>query len=123
MFPILRWSYEGPIKNLPCLRWFAKDGKDGWDNNFLCMKGDSEIIETPKVHGAWSNWSSWSICSKSCGSGLKRRLRLCNNPAPNYGGTPCEGKSFEDETCNGLLCSNLFSSFLIQSVNSQLIVK
>ncbi|XP_013418821.1 A disintegrin and metalloproteinase with thrombospondin motifs adt-2 isoform X2 [Lingula anatina] len=41
------------------------------------------------VDGNWSDWSSWSDCSATCGSGLKTREKLCNNPAPSNGGSYC----------------------------------
>ncbi|XP_065648482.1 tolloid-like protein 2 isoform X3 [Hydra vulgaris] len=99
------WSYEGPIKNLPCLQWFAKDGKDGWDNNFLCEKNNIEITTNLQVNGAWSSWSAWSMCNQTCGLGFKQRIRLCNNPTPEFSGLPCEGKAYEDQKCNNLVCA------------------
>ena len=32
------------------------------------------------VHGGWSAWSELSECSRSCGVGIRRQTRKCNNP-------------------------------------------
>ena len=41
----------------------------------------------------WSNWSSWSPCSKGCGRGIQRRSRSCTNPPPSRFGMSCNGFS------------------------------
>ena len=41
------------------------------------------------VHGNWNSWGSWSICSTTCGQGLKTRHRTCSQP--QNGGDPCNG--------------------------------
>jgi len=71
------WSYEGKIANLACIQWYAKEGRDGWDNNFLCAANkDAHIISGADplptlvpVHGKWAQWSAWSMCNKECGKG------------------------------------------------------
>ena len=35
------WSYSGRIPNLPCMRWYAKNGRDGWDKTYLCATNAS----------------------------------------------------------------------------------
>ncbi|RUS74981.1 hypothetical protein EGW08_017248, partial [Elysia chlorotica] len=33
------------------------------------------------VDGAWSDWpSDWSPCSRTCGGGVKKKVRVCDNP-------------------------------------------
>ena len=51
------------------------------------------------VHGGFSEWSEWGVCSASCGSGVKERKRSCTNPVPSYGGLPCYGNSDEYDSC------------------------
>ena len=34
------------------------------------------------VNGGYSNWTRWSKCSATCGDGVMRRSRQCNNPSP-----------------------------------------
>ncbi|XP_052083733.1 thrombospondin-1-like [Mytilus californianus] len=43
------------------------------------------------VDGDWSEWVVWSVCSYSCGSGVKTRTRQCNDPSPTYGGVRFDG--------------------------------
>nr|QGN01372.1 female cement gland secreted 3 [Lepeophtheirus salmonis] len=52
-----------------------------------------------KINGHWSLWTSWSICSASCGEGLVKRIRLCDNPHPRYGGSSCAGRNEELMSC------------------------
>ncbi|XP_022081302.1 coadhesin-like [Acanthaster planci] len=52
------------------------------------------------VNGSWSEWGEWQNCSASCGTGNMTRYRTCNNPAPLYGGTPCNGTSEESYPCD-----------------------
>ncbi|KAG5680582.1 hypothetical protein PVAND_010079 [Polypedilum vanderplanki] len=58
------------------------------------------------INGGWSNWSTWSACSKSCGKGYKNRTRICNNPTPKYNGKYCEGDNAEYEECTIKPCNN-----------------
>ncbi|XP_023613071.1 semaphorin-5B [Myotis lucifugus] len=51
-------------------------------------------------NGAWTTWSSWALCSTSCGIGFQVRQRSCSNPAPRHGGRICVGKSREERFCN-----------------------
>jgi len=41
----------------------------------------------------WQNWGDWSICSKSCGSGVQTRHRECND------GNFCPGRNYEEKVC------------------------
>ncbi|XP_065805514.1 thrombospondin-2-like isoform X1 [Labrus bergylta] len=62
-------------------------------NNTLCP-----------VAGGWTGWSGWSLCSATCGGGLKSRQRECLNPAPQNGGKPCAGDATDYEACNKQSC-------------------
>ncbi|XP_057298171.1 SCO-spondin-like isoform X3 [Hydractinia symbiolongicarpus] len=55
------------------------------------------------VNGNWGSWSS-GVCSVSCGSGLRSRTRLCNNPAPANNGNNCVGSNTDVVPCNERLC-------------------
>lgn len=97
------WSHNGPIPGLGCIQWYAKEGRDGWDNNYLCAETvghppDDKLHDS--VDGKWSSWGPWSLCSKECNGGRKRRYRQCNKPAPRFGGKICKGKYFVERMCN-----------------------
>ena len=48
---------------------------------------------------AWSDWSGWSGCSVTCGGGVSRRSRECND---TIGG--CKGESQQTESCGETEC-------------------
>ena len=52
--------------------------------------------------GGYSEWSSWSQCSKTCGDGRHSRSRSCTNPPPSPGGKDCSqlGPDTEYEDCS-----------------------
>ena len=52
-----------------------------------------------EVPGNWGSWEPWSDCSVTCGGGIKRRYRECNDPAPANGGEDCEGNAVDVEFC------------------------
>merc|ERR1712226_217434 len=62
---------------------------------------------TPAVDGGWSQWSDWSTCSSSCGTGTQTRQRTCTNPSPSNGGEQCsvDGSSdTETQSCDAGGC-------------------
>ncbi|TRY54176.1 hypothetical protein DNTS_030451 [Danionella cerebrum] len=69
--------------------------------NCICPAGvrgvSCEITQKKAVavDGNWSCWSPWSSCS----SRTHHRSRVCNNPAPQNGGVPCEGAQDDTEDC------------------------
>lgn len=56
------------------------------------------------VHGGFSEWAEWGLCSVSCGIGAQKRLRRCNNPLPANGGRRCVGSDTETRNCLGKPC-------------------
>nr|XP_022332685.1 coadhesin-like isoform X2 [Crassostrea virginica] len=52
------------------------------------------------IDGGWSDWSSFSECSATCGGGITTRLRSCTHPVPAHGGRSCSGDSHSTEHCN-----------------------
>ena len=58
----------------------------------------------PTVHGGWTSWSVSTPCSVTCGSGVEVLTRTCTNPAPQHGGTPCQGSSRKDRACTKNPC-------------------
>ncbi|XP_052715476.1 A disintegrin and metalloproteinase with thrombospondin motifs adt-1-like isoform X1 [Crassostrea angulata] len=56
------------------------------------------------VDGHFSEWGTWTLCSHSCGGGIKTRFRLCNDPFPAFGGKNCSGSFQQFFQCNPLPC-------------------
>ena len=56
------------------------------------------------MDGSWSEWDSWTQCTKSCGHGMMSRERACTNPSPIGSGEPCKGESKENQSCNEDTC-------------------
>ncbi len=56
------------------------------------------------VQGGFSEWMEWGACSVSCGTGVQKRLRQCNNPFPANGGRHCIGSATETRSCQGKPC-------------------
>ncbi|XP_045184493.2 semaphorin-5B-like [Mercenaria mercenaria] len=56
------------------------------------------------IDGAWSTWSSWSACDKTCDLGLRTKTRSCTSPIPQNGGQYCPGNDKESEFCNAFAC-------------------
>ncbi|XP_060905636.1 adhesion G protein-coupled receptor B1 isoform X9 [Labrus mixtus] len=54
------------------------------------------------VHGAWDEWSPWSLCSSTCGRGYRSRTRTCT--PPQFGGDVCEGPEKQTKFCNIAVC-------------------
>ena len=69
------------------------------------------------VDGGFSDWSNWTACSASCGTGFQIRKRTCTSPPPMYGGKLCESNSStEVRSCSiaacdvkGKRCSSAFT--------------
>ncbi|XP_068015381.1 LOW QUALITY PROTEIN: adhesion G protein-coupled receptor B2 [Melanerpes formicivorus] len=57
---------------------------------------------TCPAHGAWEEWSPWSLCSVTCGRGARTRTRRC--VAPRRGGKACEGPELQVKPCNIASC-------------------
>ncbi|CAL8343155.1 unnamed protein product [Lota lota] len=73
-------------------------GPKQWCLRGRCVAPDE--LSSSVVHGAWSSWSEFSPCSRTCGGGVSYRTRDCNNPRPAFGGIDCEGEDVEAELCH-----------------------
>eukprot|EP00122_Pirum_gemmata_P009817 Pgem_evm1s9062 len=90
----------GPFKNT----W---DPKYFFDEYHSLYKTDNLLDFEPETDGAWSNWGSYSSCSKTCGSGSQTRYRTCTNPLPSHGGKICSGSHEETISCNTHSCNTI----------------
>ncbi|XP_066483571.1 SCO-spondin-like [Tiliqua scincoides] len=60
-------------------------------NSCTCSEG--RLICTKRacaVPGGWCDWSPWSPCSRTCGSEVVTRYRMCSCPKPQHGGPECQ---------------------------------
>ncbi|XP_068231428.1 hemicentin-1-like [Palaemon carinicauda] len=73
-----------------------------------CQGDDLEVTPCSNapclLDGNWGSWESWSVCSSSCGGGVRRRQRQCNDPPPSNGGHFCPGSDTLEDYCNLEMC-------------------
>ena len=69
---------------------------------------------TTAVDGGYSDWTEWTECDRTCGTGHQTRERICNNPLPSNRGRDCSvlGKSTEVRECKNDPCSK-FEKLLV----------
>ena len=70
-------------------------------------KTESCKIKECPINGAWSGWSGYGGCSRSC-EGTQTRTRSCTNPRPQHGGANCGGSSSQSISCGGS-CKRTFN--------------
>ena len=63
------------------------------------------------VAGGFSQWSTWSACSKTCNSGVQERTRQCNSPVPRHGGDWCQGTTYGSQRCKIKDCPGNYTEF------------
>nr|XP_039262711.1 uncharacterized protein LOC120338817 isoform X2 [Styela clava] len=52
------------------------------------------------INGNWTAWVKIFSCDVTCGTGKQKRMRLCRNPVPQYGGMDCVGDESDTIPCN-----------------------
>ena len=57
------------------------------------------------VPSEWLAWSSWGLCSVTCGGGVWSRTRECNMTTHAQFTGPCEGDSRAEESCHDYDCT------------------
>ncbi|XP_029016059.1 A disintegrin and metalloproteinase with thrombospondin motifs 13 isoform X5 [Betta splendens] len=86
--------------------------------NQWCLRGrcvsTEELGPSVVVHGAWSGWSDFSACSRTCGGGVAHRTRQCNNPRPAFGGSHCKGPDTEAHLCHQQPCERTQLDFMAE---------
>lgn len=89
---------------IQCPHW-AKIGECTRNPAYMrtsCRKSCRVCVE--KVDGSWGAWDNWSVCTRSCGGGIRKRTRTCSNPAPKHGGRTCPGPKEQIQSCNMKQC-------------------
>ncbi|XP_015268441.1 PREDICTED: SCO-spondin [Gekko japonicus] len=89
------------------LRTYNPPGQGGhWCQDILVANTERRFcnLQACKVDGAWSKWSPWSWCDRSCGGGRSARTRICTSPPPKNGGRPCPGEKYHVRVCNPQPC-------------------
>ncbi|KAL9959839.1 hypothetical protein ACROYT_G033197 [Oculina patagonica] len=62
------------------------------------------FVQHCPVDAGWNQWSQWSLCSLTCGGGMRSHNRTCTNPSPQHGGRTCTGNGFEQQMCSNQSC-------------------
>ncbi|OWK06839.1 SSPO [Cervus elaphus hippelaphus] len=69
--------------------------------NCTCISGEMVCTSEPcPVACGWSPWTPWSLCSRSCNVGVRRRFRAGTAPPAAFGGAACQGPNMEAEFCS-----------------------
>ncbi|XP_011638935.1 A disintegrin and metalloproteinase with thrombospondin motifs 20 isoform X3 [Pogonomyrmex barbatus] len=75
-------------------------GTDKWCHRGECVSRRN----LEPVDGQWGEWGRYGECSRSCGGGIKRKYRECDNPAPKNGGNYCIGERVKYRSCGTREC-------------------
>lgn len=70
---------------------------EGWCYMMECVQYGSR---PEAVDGGWGSWEAWSECSRTCGGGVSRSERHCDNPRPSHRGQYCTGERIRFRSCN-----------------------
>lgn len=76
-------------------------GRDKW-----CYRGEcvSRSLNLQPVDGQWGEWGRYGKCSRTCGGGIKKKYRECDNPLPQNGGRYCIGEQVKYRSCGTREC-------------------
>jgi hypothetical protein len=68
---------------------------------FFTVKHLIIILTFSAVDSGWGSWGTWASCSQTCGIGTRTRTCVCDNPAPENGGLPCQ----EINNAQSMMCN------------------
>ncbi|CAI4221397.1 unnamed protein product [Auanema sp. JU1783] len=80
---------------------------DKTDQPKYCHRGecvDMSPDRRSRTDGGWGEWQTWGQCSRTCGGGIQKALRDCDNPRPSNGGKYCVGLREQYKSCNTQEC-------------------
>ncbi|XP_067203568.1 A disintegrin and metalloproteinase with thrombospondin motifs 9 isoform X2 [Linepithema humile] len=75
-------------------------GVDKWCHRGECVSRRN----LEPVHGQWGEWGRYGECSRTCGGGIKKKYRECDNPPPRNGGNYCIGERVKYRSCGVKEC-------------------
>ncbi|EFX88573.1 hypothetical protein DAPPUDRAFT_15798, partial [Daphnia pulex] len=59
---------------------------------------------TQDQEGSWSEWTSWTPCSRTCGGGVSAQMRHCSTLRASRATTGCVGLYKRYHMCNTQEC-------------------
>lgn len=71
------------------------------------------------VHGHWSEWQEWGLCTTTCAIGVQHRVKFCDRPKPKYYGKFCQGTGMETRTCDKGSCPSKFLIHVAVSISKK----
>lgn len=81
------------------------DPDSGQTNSKLCIGDAEEAVSCNNDQCPyWTEWSDWTVCTKTCGGGLRSKVRECLVPKSGDDKLPCEGETRITEQCNSNEC-------------------
>ncbi|XP_076238234.1 A disintegrin and metalloproteinase with thrombospondin motifs 9 [Calliopsis andreniformis] len=75
-------------------------GVDKWCHRSKCVSRRN----LEPIDGQWGEWGRYGECSRTCGGGIKKKYRECNNPPPQHGGNYCVGDRVKYRSCGTKEC-------------------
>ena len=79
-----------------------------WGLSVFCL---FVFLSVTGVDGGYSEWSSWSKCSATCGGGVSWSHRTCTKPSPSGDGKSCKeqnlGPDKKSKECNTQKCGKM----------------
>ncbi|KAL3886467.1 hypothetical protein ACJMK2_026452 [Sinanodonta woodiana] len=102
------------------------------DNITVANNCPGESIDTESCRnvlcpgpGVWTEWTQWSACSTSCGSGFRYIARFCINPNTEKEKHDCLGRAVESQSCQIQQCSvkSKFCSIALKLLSSDICLK
>ena len=75
-----------------------------YKKNYVCIAMNAKKFSFIfAVNCMWSSWGRWSSCSRSCGSGIRKRRRTIIRNS-KHGGKKCSGSKTIKQYCNTKKC-------------------